>query len=52
MDGYILAAPHAQFLEMRREFSAIAGEKVLFIDIKGVFHRDEQMKKLFNYITL
>ncbi|HVN74514.1 MAG TPA: nucleotide sugar dehydrogenase [Methanoregula sp.] len=52
MDGYILAAPHAQFLEMRREFSAIADPAILFIDIKGVFHRDEQMKKLFNYITL
>lgn len=53
MDGYILAAPHDQFIRMAgKEFAAIAGPDILFIDIKGVFHKNEKLKKLFNYLTL
>ena len=53
MDGYILAAPHDTFIRMAgKEFAGIAGPDVLFIDIKGVFHKDDNFKKMFRYLTL
>ncbi|AGB02190.1 nucleotide sugar dehydrogenase [Methanoregula formicica] len=53
MDGYILAAPHNQFIAMAdREFAAVAGPGILFVDIKGVFHRNARMRSQFRYITL
>lgn len=53
MDGYILAAPHDRFIAMAtKEFAAVAGPNVLFIDIKGAFYKDTSMRQMFNYLTL
>jgi UDPglucose 6-dehydrogenase/UDP-N-acetyl-D-galactosamine dehydrogenase len=53
MDGYILAAPHDQFMGMvKKEFAAVSGPGILFIDIKGAFYKDASMRQMFNYLTL
>jgi hypothetical protein len=35
-----------------KEFAAIAGPDILFTDIRGVFYKDENLKKMFSYLTL
>ena len=53
MDGYILASPHKQFIDMAdNEFAAVSRPDVLFVDIKGVFHKNAKMRSQFRYITL
>jgi UDP-N-acetyl-D-mannosaminuronate dehydrogenase len=53
VDGFILVVPHKQFLDSaKEELRHLAGPDVVFVDIKGVFYKDPDFKKMFRYITL
>jgi UDPglucose 6-dehydrogenase/UDP-N-acetyl-D-galactosamine dehydrogenase len=52
-DGFILVVPHKQFLDSaKEELRHLAKPDVVFVDIKGIFYKDPDFKKMFRYITL
>lgn len=53
VDGFVLAVPHTQFLNgINGQLWRNARPDIIFVDIKGIFYQNMEIRKLFRYITL